>query len=74
MSGERREPRDAGSGPGHMQRVASSGVYSRVTNTYREFMGHSLGCDDCEYGETRCDTAKELWAAYIAAKAPSPRG
>jgi hypothetical protein len=59
---------ESGNSSGHMQRVADSGTYSRVTNAYRAFMGHSLHCDDCEYGEKRCETAKGLWATYIAAR------
>lgn len=61
MSGQRSQYRDEGSGgPGHLQAVAPSGAYA----LYRAFMDHSLVCDDCEYGEARCATAKELWAAY----------
>lgn len=61
MSGPQWQYRDEGSGgPGHLQAVAPSSTYNR----YRAFTDHSLGCDDCEYGEARCKTAKRLWAAY----------
>lgn len=55
------QPRDRGSGgPGYLQSVAPSGTYAR----YRAFMDHSMLCEDCEYGEIRCTTAKGLWADY----------
>lgn len=57
--------RDEGSGgPGHLQAVAPSGAYAH----YRAFMEHSLVCDDCEYGEARCTTARGLWTAYAQAR------
>lgn len=65
MTGTQWQYRDEGSGgPGHLQAVAPSGVYAR----YRAFMDHSLNCDDCEYGEARCATAKTLWAEYAQAR------
>ncbi|MFE7837453.1 hypothetical protein ACFU53_15865 [Streptomyces sp. NPDC057474] len=65
MSAPQWQYRDEGSGgPGHLQAVAPSGVYAR----YRAFTDHTLGCDDCEYGEARCDMAKALWATYARAR------
>jgi hypothetical protein len=65
MTGREWQYRDEGSGgPGHLQAVAPSGVYA----LYRAFMDHSLRCDDCEYGEARCATAKGLWATYAHAR------
>jgi hypothetical protein len=56
------QPRDRGSGgPGYLQAVAPSGTYAR----YRAFTTHSMCCDNCDYGETRCETAKALWAEYV---------
>lgn len=63
------QPRVRGSGgPGYLQAVAPGDTYAR----YRDFTTHTLGCDDCEYGETRCETAKKLWAKYVQVRdAPS---
>lgn len=62
MSGVQWQPRDRGSGgPGYLQAVAPSGTYAR----YRTFTDHTMGCDDCEFGEARCETAKGLWAEYV---------
>lgn len=62
MSGIQWQPRDRGSGgPGYLQAVAPSGTFAR----YRAFTAHTMGCDDCEYGEARCETAKKLWAEYV---------
>ena len=62
MSGVQWQYRDRGSGgAGYLQAVAPSGTFAR----YRAFTSHSLTCDTCEYGETRCETAKELWAEYV---------
>ncbi|MCL6734360.1 hypothetical protein [Streptomyces neyagawaensis] len=62
MSGVQWQPRERGSGgPGYLQAVAPSGTYAR----YQAFMDHSMLCEDCEYGEIRCATAKGLWAAYV---------
>lgn len=61
MSGVQQQPRERGSGgPGYLQAVAPSGTYAR----YKAFTTHTLGCDDCEYGEARCEQAKSLWAEY----------
>lgn len=68
MSSVRWQPRDEGSGPGHLQAVVPDGVYAR----YHAFISHYYDCDDCEYGEIRCPTAKGLWAAYIGARDGPP--
>ena len=62
MNGLQWQYRDEGSGaPGHLQAVVPDGAYAR----YRKFTDHTMGCDDCEFGEARCETAKELWAEYV---------
>ena len=68
------QPQVTGSGdPGTLQAVAPSETYA----AYRAFMSHFLQCDDCEFGEARCETAKDLWATYIqrrgsAVQSPAP--
>ncbi|MEI5523600.1 hypothetical protein WB401_20050 [Streptomyces brasiliscabiei] len=49
---------------GHLQAVASDSAFVR----YQDFTTHTMQCDDCEYGESRCATAKELWTAYVRAR------
>ncbi|WP_216588532.1 hypothetical protein [Streptomyces brasiliscabiei] len=62
MSGTQWQYRPEGSGgPGHLQAVADDATFVR----YRDFTAHTMVCDDCEFGETRCATAKALWAAYV---------
>jgi hypothetical protein len=51
-----------------MQRVASNGAYNRMMAAYRAYLGHATACVDCGHGETRCETATELWRAYQAAR------
>jgi hypothetical protein len=68
-----RQPQVSSGGPGTLQAVVPSETYA----AYRNFMGHFLHCDDCEFGEARCETAKALWAKYIrqrgsAAQDPVP--
>lgn len=65
---------DSSSASAHRQRVAGHITYNLVQDAYRAFMDHSLHCDDCEYGEIRCATAKGLWRVYVSAKSPSSRG
>ncbi|MFM9675752.1 hypothetical protein [Streptomyces brasiliscabiei] len=69
MSGIQWQPRVRGSGgPGYLQAVTPGGTYAR----YQAFTTHTMLCDGCDYGETRCETAKKLWAAYVEARdAPS---
>ncbi|MDX3069326.1 hypothetical protein PV518_45560 [Streptomyces sp. ND04-05B] len=62
MTGVQWQHRDEGSGgPGHLQAVVPDGAYAR----YHAFTDHTMGCDDCEFGEAHCETAKQLWAAYV---------
>jgi hypothetical protein len=68
VSSIRWQYRDEGSGgPGHLQAVAPSGAYATYAS-YRAFMAHVYGCDDCEFGDTRCPRAKWLWATYAQAR------
>ncbi|MFE9765133.1 hypothetical protein ACFYPC_11460 [Streptomyces sp. NPDC005808] len=68
MTGTRWQWEDSGSGPGHMQKVADNGTCNRVQAAYRAYLDHSVACEGCGHGETRCPTADELWRAYRAAQ------
>ncbi|MFI6662515.1 hypothetical protein ACIBL8_44220 [Streptomyces sp. NPDC050523] len=62
------EWRDEGSGgPGHLQRISASGVYSRTQTTYRAYIDHVRDCLTCAVDSAQCSTAEGLWAAYRAA-------
>lgn len=68
MSAVQWQPQVRGHGaPGTLQAVVPSETYA----AYRAFMSHSLQCDDCEFGEARCETAKALWATYIRQRGPA---
>lgn len=61
--------RDAGSGPGHMQRVI---VYDDAEDdaqtTFRAYLIHTVGCATCR-GETGpCRLGKQLGDAYRKAR------
>lgn len=57
----------AGSGPGHLQRVASNSQFNRAQAAYRAYIAHGRGCPTCAVDSTVCTTAEELWNAYQAA-------
>lgn len=68
MTGTSWEWRDGGSGgPGHMQRVATSAVFTRTQKAYRAYVDHGRGCTACRVDAERCATAEELWSAYQGA-------
>lgn len=57
---------DTGTGYGHLQRVASAGVFNRVQRAYRAYIDHGRDCATCAVDATRCTTAEALWEAYRA--------
>jgi hypothetical protein len=68
---------DAGSGPGHMQRVIVHDNPEPAVETpaaeveqspWAKFLKHCHGCPDCGFGKTRCPLAEELWWAYLDAR------
>ncbi|MDH6214356.1 hypothetical protein [Streptomyces pseudovenezuelae] len=58
---------NAGSGPGHLQRVPSNAQFTRVQRAYRAYIDHSRDCPNCAFDTTSCDVAEELWRTYVAA-------
>jgi hypothetical protein len=65
---------NAGSGAGHLQRVASDLQFTRVQRAYRAYIDHSKGCPNCAFDTTTCSTAEELWTQYAAANPPETSG
>ncbi|MFF3517967.1 hypothetical protein ACWEO4_37200 [Streptomyces sp. NPDC004393] len=61
----------AGSGPGRLQRIASSSRETRIQRAYRAYIDHGRGCATCAVDSALCATAEELWSAYQAATRPS---
>lgn len=53
-------PQDSGSTFGHIRR--DNPTPGQVA--YRAYYNHSIGCDDCGHGWTRCETAEGLWRTY----------
>jgi hypothetical protein len=49
----------SGSSP-RLQRIAANTAFTAKQTAYRAYMEHAMGCDDCEYGEVRCEKATEL--------------
>lgn len=60
----------AGSGPGHLQRVASNTQFNRTQQAYRAYIAHSRDCQTCAVDSTACATAEELWGLYRAEMSP----
>lgn len=58
------EYRAYGSGPGHLQRIASNSVFTRAQRAYRAYIDHGKGCVSCRFEDERCPTADGLWEAY----------
>lgn len=67
MSGTSWEWRDGGSGPGHLQRVATSAVFAKRQRAYAAYISHGRDCAACRVGSGRCSTAEGLWLEYQAA-------
>ncbi|MFG2029987.1 hypothetical protein [Streptomyces sp. NPDC048825] len=63
MSGGEGVPQDSGSTFGRIQHAVNR-AYMRSQKAYRAYFDHSVGCDDCDHGGTRCEKAEELWRAY----------
>lgn len=57
----------AGSGPGHLQRVAGDLAFTKAQRTYIAFIDHTRDCATCSVDSQHCTKAEELWAAYQAA-------
>ncbi|MGW3028261.1 hypothetical protein [Streptomyces sp. NPDC001221] len=57
----------ASSGPGRLQRIASTIRDTRIQRAYRAYMDHRGGCATCAVDSRQCPTAEELWGTYQAA-------
>jgi hypothetical protein len=66
MSGTGWQQRDAGSGSGHVQRIASNAAFTTKQKAYRAYLEHAVECGDCGHGETRCVKATELYRKWRA--------
>ncbi|MFE0383931.1 hypothetical protein ACFW1F_07575 [Streptomyces bungoensis] len=55
---------DAGSGVGHLQRMASNAEYNRIQAAYRAYIDHCRNCATCAVDSGLCTTAGTLWTAY----------
>jgi len=62
MSGAGWQYRDAGSGAGHMQRVASDAAFVRAHGAERVYMNHCRRCSRCPGDE--CRRGSDLWEAW----------
>lgn len=54
----------AGSGPGHLQRVAGNTQFNRVQRAYRTYLDHTGSCSTCGVDTTVCKEAEASWQAY----------
>lgn len=50
-----------GHGPGHMQRVTTSGLYTRAQKARQAYTDHQAACATCP---EECPEAAQLWEAY----------
>jgi hypothetical protein len=71
VSGDEGLPQDSGSTFGHIPH-ATNPEYTRAQLAYRAYFDHSIGCDGCEHGWKRCETAEELWRTYKTAQEKRP--
>ncbi|WP_225097049.1 hypothetical protein [Streptomyces sp. CoH27] len=55
---------DAGSGVGHLRRIASDAEYNRIQRAYRAYIDHGRGCPVCAVDSSVCTTAGDLWNVY----------
>jgi hypothetical protein len=62
--GTRRQWRDGISWSERLHRLASNSSFTHAQLAYRAFLDHSIPCAGCGHGQTRCETAEELWRAY----------
>lgn len=61
--------RDAGSGPGHMQRViVHDEVEEDAQTAFRDFLVHSVGCAGCKGPTGPCPLGVALGRAYRIAR------
>ncbi|GAB2968545.1 hypothetical protein GCM10023080_034340 [Streptomyces pseudoechinosporeus] len=58
--------------PERLQRLASNSEFTRTQLAYRAYLDHSIACAGCGHGQTRCETAEELWRAYKDAQEKRP--
>lgn len=60
---------DTGDGPKALTEAAGNVRENDAQAAYREYLDHRPGCAQCQQSTFICDTAKELWDAYRAARA-----
>jgi hypothetical protein len=46
--------------------AATAAEFTPKQAKFREYMDHSQGCEDCDYGNRRCDAAQAIWKAWRA--------
>lgn len=59
-------PQDSGSAHGHLRQADAGAGFTPKQAKFREYMDHSQGCADCDFGNRRCLVAQEIWAAWRA--------
>lgn len=62
--GDRSQWRETASGS--PRTAASAAEFTPKQAKFREYMDHSQGCPDCDYGNRRCAVAQGIWEAWRA--------